>query len=118
MAQIQVNDLTFSYDGSSDEILKNVNFRIDSDWKIGLIGRNGKGKTTLLNLFMGRYEYRGSIKAGMRFDYFPYRVSDQELSKNAADLFCEWKPQIEIWQVLIQMSELKMDHASTGLFRP
>jgi len=116
MAQIQVNDLTFSYDGSSDEILKNVNFRIDSDWKIGLVGRNGKGKTTLLNLFMGKYEYRGSIKAGTRFDYFPYRVSDQELSKNAADLFCEWKPQIEIWQVLIQMSELKMDPEC--LYRP
>ena len=45
MAQIQVNDLTFSYDGSSDEILKNVNFRIDSDWKIGLIGKNDSSES-------------------------------------------------------------------------
>ena len=54
MAQIQVTDLTFSYDGSADDVLKDVSFSIDTDWKLGLIGRNGKGKTTLLNLFMGR----------------------------------------------------------------
>ena len=54
MAQIQVTDLTFSYDGSADDVLKDVTFSIDTDWKLGLIGRNGKGKTTLLNLFMGR----------------------------------------------------------------
>jgi len=109
MAQIQVNDLTFSYDGSADDVLKDVTFSIDTDWKLGLIGRNGKGKTTLLNLFMGKYDYRGSIKSGTRFDYFPYQVSGSDLCKNTADLIAEWKPSIELWQVLIQMNELKMD---------
>ena len=109
MAQIKMTDLTFSYDGSADDVLKEVTFSIDTDWKLGLIGRNGKGKTTLLNLFMGRYDYRGSIKASTCFDYFPYQVSDMDLSKNAVNLIGEWKPQIEIWQVLIQMNELKMD---------
>lgn len=70
MAQIKVTDLTFSYDGSADDVLKEVTFSIDTDWKLGLIGRNGKGKTTLLNLFMGRYDYQGSIKASTCFDYF------------------------------------------------
>lgn len=41
MAQIQVTSLTFSYDGSADDVLKDVNFNIDTDWKLGLIGRNG-----------------------------------------------------------------------------
>ena len=72
MAQIQVSDLTFSYDSNADNVLENVNFNIDTDWKLGMIGRNGKGKTTLLNLFMGRYEYEGSIATNVRFDYFPY----------------------------------------------
>ena len=67
MAQIQVTDLTFSYDGSADDVFKDVTFNIDTDWKLGLIGRNGKGKTTLLNLLMGRYEYRGSIKSSYCF---------------------------------------------------
>ncbi len=116
MAQIQVTDLTFTYDGSSDEVLKNVTFNIDTDWKLGLIGRNGKGKTTLLNLFMGRYDYTGNIKTGVCFDYFPYRVSESDLQQNAADLMEVWKPQTELWQVLIQMNELKMDPEC--LYRP
>lgn len=116
MAQIQVTDLTFSYDGSADEIFKGVSFNLDTDWKLGLIGRNGKGKTTLLNLFMGRYEYRGSIKSGASFDYFPYRVTDSDLSENAAELVEKWKPNTELWQVLIQMNELKMDPEC--LYRP
>ena len=116
MAQIQVTDLTFSYDGSADDVLKDVTFSVDTDWKLGLIGRNGKGKTTLLNLFMGRYDYCGSIKTATSFDYFPYMVSESDLTKNAVDLIERWKPQIEIWQVLIQMNELRMDPEC--LYRP
>lgn len=116
ISQIQVTDLTFSYEGSSDDVLKDVAFNIDTDWKLGLIGRNGKGKTTLLNLLMGRYDYSGSIKTGICFDYFPYKVAESELDKNAADLLETWKPHIELWQVLIQMNELKMDPEC--LYRP
>lgn len=96
MAQIQVTDLTFSYDGNADDVLNNVTFNIDTDWKLGLIGRNGKGKTTLLNLFMGRYDYRGSIKTAARFDYFPYTVSDPDLTKNAADLILAVLRQLDL----------------------
>ena len=46
MAQIKVNDLTFCYEGSYDNIFEHVNLQIDTDWRCGLIGRNGKGKTT------------------------------------------------------------------------
>ncbi len=116
MAQIQVTDLTFSYEGSADDVLKDVTFSIDTDWKLGLIGRNGKGKTTLLNLFMGRYDHRGSIKADMHFDYFPYQVSGSDLEQNAEDLLENWKPQIEPWQVLIRLNDLKMDPEC--LYRP
>ena len=54
MSQIQVSRLTFSYEGSADRVFDNATFRIDTDWKLGLIGRNGKGNTTLLNLIMGK----------------------------------------------------------------
>ena len=72
MAQIRVNDLTFYYDGSFDDIFENVSFSIDTDWKLGFIGRNGKGKTTFLNLLMGKYEYKGSIETSTMLDYCPY----------------------------------------------
>ncbi len=96
MAQIQVSDLTFSYEGSPDEVFENASFVIDTDWKLGLIGRNGKGKTTLLNLLMGRYEYKGSISTSMRFDYFPYHVSENDMEKTAEELIGGWKPMTEM----------------------
>ena len=109
MAQIQVTDLTFSYEGSADDVFEHVSFSIDTDWKLGLIGRNGKGKTTLLHLFMGTYEYRGSISTNTRFDYFPYSVTEPDLSKTGAELMQNWKPQAEPWQVLIQLDRLQME---------
>lgn len=116
MAQIQVTNLTFAYDGSADDVLKDVTFNIDTDWKLGLIGRNGKGKTTLLNLFMGRYEYQGVISTSTRFDYFPYQVTEKDNLKTAFELIESWKPGVESWQVMVQMNQLGMD--SECLYRP
>lgn len=109
MSQIIVQDLTFSYEGSADNVFEDLTFVIDTDWKLGLIGRNGKGKTTLLNLLMGKYEYKGSITKSVRFDYFPYRMTESDMSETAADLMKKWKPHVEPWQVMIQMDQLKMD---------
>ncbi len=76
MSLIQVKNLTFAYDGSYDLIFNDVSFQIDTDWKIGCIGRNGQGKTTFLRLLMGDYSYKGSILKSVSFDYFPYSVQD------------------------------------------
>ena len=77
MAQIKVNDLTFCYEGSYDNVFEHVNLQIDSDWRCGLIGRNGKGKTTFLKLLTGAYEYSGSITGAMECVYFPYTLSGE-----------------------------------------
>ena len=52
MSLIQINQLSFTYEGSFDPVFENVTFQIDTDWKLGFIGRNGKGKTTFLKLLM------------------------------------------------------------------
>ena len=62
MAQITVTNLTFGYEGSPDNVFEGLSFQLDTDWKLGFIGRNGKGKTTFLRLLLGKYEYRGSIR--------------------------------------------------------
>ena len=116
MSQISVNNLTFSYENSADNVLENVNFNIDTDWKLGLIGRNGKGKTTLMHLLTGDYEHEGSISASTRFDYFPYETTEEDLTKTADELMEKWKPQVESWQVMIQMNQIEMDIEC--LFRP
>ena len=72
MSMIRVENLTFAYPSSYDNIFENVNFQIDTDWKLGFVGRNGRGKTTFLNLLLGKYEYHGKIQSSVQFDYFPY----------------------------------------------
>ena len=116
MAQIQVRDLTFAYEGSADDVFEDVSFSIDTNWKLGLIGRNGKGKTTLLNLLMGKYEYRGSIAASTCFDYFPYITAESDMAKPAVELIEQWKPQVETWQVMVQLNQLQTD--AECLYRP
>ena len=76
MATININDLTFGYDGSSDNIFEHVNLCLDTSWKLGFIGRNGCGKTTMLRLLMGDFEYTGSITSDARFVYFSDMPSD------------------------------------------
>ena len=39
MAQISVNKLTFSYDGSADAVLEDLSLHVDTDWQLGLIGK-------------------------------------------------------------------------------
>jgi len=46
MATIEVRNLTFAYDGSYDYIFEDASFSIDTSWRLGFTGRNGRGKTT------------------------------------------------------------------------
>jgi len=100
MAQIRVENLTFHYERASDNIFENVNFKIDTDWKLGFIGRNGRGKTTFLNLLLGKYPYSGSIHSQVKFEYFPYTISNQkiktkEIAKNIIAPFTSWEAEME-----------------------
>ncbi len=106
MAQINVNNLTFSYEGRFDNIFEDVSFSIDTDWKLGFLGRNGKGKTTFLNLLLGKYQYNGSIAASAVFDYFPYPLSKGQMQRALADFLEEIKPQCELWRVICELEQL------------
>lgn len=52
MSLIQIQQLSFSYPGSYTSIFEGVNLQLDSSWKLGLIGRNGRGKTTFFRLLL------------------------------------------------------------------
>lgn len=109
MAQIQAANLTFAYEGSPDNIFENVSFCVDTDWKLGLIGRNGKGKTTFLQLLAGKYDYSGKITAPAGFDYFPYEVTDLQRKECASDFLEMLKPGCEEWRVMRELARLDMD---------
>lgn len=107
MSRISVNHLTFYYDGSYDNIFEDVSFQIDTDWKLGFIARNGRGKTTFLNLLLGKYEYNGSIATDVEFDYFPFAVPDK--SKNTLEVIEEIFPEYEFWKVCRELTLLQVD---------
>lgn len=116
MAQINVNNLTFAYEGSFNNVFENTGFSIDTDWKLGFVGRNGKGKTTFLNLLLGKYEYKGCISTSTVFDYFPYATAHTDMIKTANELMESWKPGVEGWRVMCELAELSVD--AELLYRP
>ena len=104
MSLISVNNLTFGYDGSYNNIFENVSFNIDTDWKLGLIGRNGKGKTTFLNLLQGKYEYKGTISKSVDVDYFPFEVKNKE--KMAIEIVNDIAPNAQDWEIIKELNLL------------
>lgn len=108
MTMINVENLTFGYEGSPDNIFEDVSVRIDTDWKLGLIGRNGTGKTTFLQLLMKKYDYIGSIRTQAFFQYFPIRIGVKRWSENVIDLMEEAFPEYELWKVIRELEYLEM----------
>lgn len=111
---INVENLTFSYPSGEGNIFENASFRIDTDWKLGFVGRNGRGKTTFLNLLQGKYEYRGKITSSVEFVYFPYPVRDK--SKPTEEILREICPEAEEWEFMRELSYL--DTGADILYRP
>lgn len=114
MSQISVNQLTFYYEGSSDNIFEDVSFQIDTDWKLGFIARNGRGKTTFLRLLMGKEEYRGSISTTEIFDYFPFPVDNP--ADTTIDIVDKIYPEYEFWKICRELTLLNVD--AEVLYRP
>ncbi|MEI6598347.1 MAG: ATP-binding cassette domain-containing protein, partial [bacterium] len=78
---MDVNDLTFSYDGKEPYLISGLNFTVNRHDKICVVGKNGKGKTTLLKLLSGRLKpVAGSIKTNTS------AVPDYYEQANTADL--------------------------------
>ena len=114
MSMIQVEGLTFAYPSSYDNIFENVSFQIDTDWRLGFVGRNGQGKTTFLRLLTGALDCQGSISASVDFDYFPYPVSRPE--RETWQVLEEVCPAARDWELLRELNELEVE--AEALYRP
>lgn len=89
---------------------------MDTNWKLGLIGRNGKGKTTLLRLLMGQYSYRGSISSSVLFDYFPFQIQKEDMERDTIEVIERIQPDYEQWRIC---RELELLHVEADiLYRP
>ena len=100
MAAIQVIDLSFQYPDSGEMIFSHVSFTLDTDWKLGFIGRNGKGKTTFLRILMGMEGATGRVVSPCAFDLFPFPVPDEgrparEVARAHAGPYAELEARME-----------------------
>ncbi len=109
MSQIRADHLTFSYEGSAEPVFDDASFTLDTDWKLGLIGRNGKGKTTLLRLLTGELSGRGTLSKSVPVSYFPYAVTAEQMQQSAAEFAEELRKGCELWRVICELSELHED---------
>ena len=114
MSIISVNNLTYYYDGCDEAVYENVSFTLDTTWKTGLIGRNGRGKTTLLKLLTGELENGGAVNTKAEFLYFPFDVEDKNMTgRELIGIIC---PEVLEWEVIRELSYMGTD--CDILYRP
>ncbi|MDE3314543.1 ribosomal protection-like ABC-F family protein [Lacticaseibacillus zeae] len=111
MSTIQIKHLYFAYDGQAP-LFSDAGFNLDTGWHLGLVGRNGRGKTTLLRLLQQQLYYRGSITVPVPLRYFPQPLNERQLTLHAAQAFQD----VAQWQL---ERELNLLHAGPDiLWRP
>lgn len=54
--KIEIKNLCYSYEDNGKLAIDNINMTINSGNKIGIVGKVGSGKTTLMNILAGFYE--------------------------------------------------------------
>lgn len=114
MSLISVSHLRFGYEGSYTMIFEDLSLSLDTNWRLGLIGRNGRGKTTLLKLLMGQESYEGEISASVAFDYFPFSPPDLSADTlSVVDMVCR---EYDYWRLVRELALLQVDEQV--LYRP
>jgi ATP-binding cassette subfamily F protein uup len=127
MALISLQEVSLGFGGPL--LLEKVNLQIESGERVGLLGRNGVGKSTLLKLVNGDFlPDRGTIarQQNLRVAYLPQEVP-QEVTGRVADIVAsglesiptvvdeahdghEWQRQLQVQQVL---SRMQLDPAAS-----
>ncbi|QDK71498.1 ribosomal protection-like ABC-F family protein [Lactococcus protaetiae] len=104
MSNIELRNLTFGY--GAELIFDHAQINIDDKWRLGLVGRNGRGKSTLLKLLQGEIKSDSSVSTDKTFVYFPQELTDRdELTFYALSALTEF----EQWELERELTLLKVD---------
>lgn len=109
MSNIQISHLTFCYDGSCEPVFDDLSLTLDTDWRLGLTGRNGRGKTTLLRLLAGELSGRGTVRIPLPCRRFPVPVCDR--SCPVREVVRDLCPEVMDWQIDCETAQLGLDEA-------
>lgn len=110
MQTITIRNLNFAYPGQPP-LFTDCNLDFNSNWRLGLVGRNGRGKTTLLQILQGRRDYRGRVTSKLNFAYFPLKITNQTLLSGDALLAACPNQALEQWQIERELGLLGVDPA-------
>ena len=82
---ISINNLTVAYGGFT--LLDDINFHISENDKVGLVGKNGAGKSTILKIICGiQHPTSGKVAVppGIRIGYLP-QIMEHHKGKSVID---------------------------------
>lgn len=114
MSAIDIQHLTFAYEGGGENVFEDLTLRLDTDWRLGLIGRNGRGKTTLLKLLSGELEGGRALRVPVPCRRFPAPVDRPE--RTAGEVLSTLCPESEPWEQERELSLLGVE--AEALERP
>ncbi len=104
MSQITIQNLHFTYDGDHTPVFEGLNLQLDTNWKLGLVGRNGRGKTTLLRLLAGELDGRGTVSLRQSCLRWPKPVADPD--RQTLDILLEGMTPEDEWKIYRELSLL------------
>ena len=113
MATIRLQNIAFYYDSPFVNIFENLSLQIDTSWKTGLVGRNGRGKTTLLNLLQKTISpLKGHVDIPVSTSYFPFipeypQAITFDVIKDSVAPFRKWEQEMEA--LLMEPDDQKLD---------
>lgn len=106
MSLIDIKQLSFGYDGMGNLLFDDVDLILQNNWKLGLIGRNGRGKTTFLNILREHLPYEGRINHQLNFTYFPQKV---ESTRQLTYYVLQELSNFETWRIEKELNLLQVD---------
>lgn len=104
MTNIELKNLNFAY--GAELIFDHADINIDDRWKLGLVGRNGRGKSTLLKILQGKIKIDSFVSSDKHFVYFPQALTDlSALTFYALSELADF----EQWEMERELSLLRVD---------
>ena len=103
MSAIVLQNIDFRYPNCPQAVFENFSAVLDTDWKLALIGRNGRGKTTLLRLLGGELRPdSGHILHSVPLEYYPFSLPDG----NAGTAVYAALPDLQLWRLRAELHSI------------
>ena len=103
-----MQQVSFAYEGSYDDVFTDLSFQVDTDWRLGLIGRNGRGKTTLLRMLAGELHARGADVRSASARAVSLRRADSR-SRHRTGMLSGFAPDEPEWRLEAEADLLGLD---------